>query len=237
MQQPLTPASPASSWESARARGVYARALERNRSPALADLDHFVHATLPPLMRARSPPHITKPELSRLMAWKLLMGKARPGLQAYVDALDPEAVIAASSKAFAALTKTTPTSLSSAIVALSSPLKGVGPATATAVLAAFNPSLCAFCADEALEQFVGSRNYTVAEANALFLACKAKAEELNRAPSAGGGAGGTAGGGAAADSEFPLPGPWTANSVVLALWASSRAASTAAAAGAKRKRE
>ena len=135
------------------------------------------------------------------MAWNLLMGKSRPGLQAYVDALDPAAVVAATGDAFSKLLTV---GLSSAIAALSSPLKGVGPATATAALAIFDPTRCAYMSDFALLLYVGSRKYTITEGCALFAACAAKAEEL---------------------SAVSTSGSWNANAVVLAIWSASRVAS------------
>ena len=42
--------------------------------PKLVALDDWMLGTLPALVAARSPPYLTKPELSQLMTWKLTKG-------------------------------------------------------------------------------------------------------------------------------------------------------------------
>ena len=58
--------------------------------------------------------------------WKLAKGKFRPKLQQYVDAADPKVVKEASLKAFAFCEAG---QVAKALAALTTPLKGVGPAT------------------------------------------------------------------------------------------------------------
>ncbi len=156
--------------------------------------DLWLHAELPAILRARKPAYLTGAELSRVMRWKLATGKNRPNLQAFVDALTDAAVREASAAAFAALPAAGGAGLKAALEALAKPLKGVGPATASAVLAAWQPARCAFMSDEALELVVGSRKYTAAEGAELAARCAAKAKQL------GGGA-------------------WTAQAVQRAVWA------------------
>lgn len=67
---------------------------------------------------------------------------ARPRLLDFVSALDEETVKSASLKAFQALPD-----VSKAISELTV-LKGVGPATASAILAAFSPDSAPFMSDE-----------------------------------------------------------------------------------------
>lgn len=56
---------------------------------------------------------------------------------------------------------------------------GVGPATASAVLAAASPS-CPFMSDESLEAATGSREYTVPAYLSLLERLREKAEQLTQ---------------------------------------------------------
>ena len=131
----------------------------------LKDLDEFMNVQLPLAIRCRAPePFITQAELSRVMRWKLMRGKFRPGLQAYVDGLTDAAVRDASRTSFQ---HATAGRVAEALDALSKPLKGVGPATASAVLAAFDPSI-PFMSDEALALLGRAKvAYSTAEGVAL----------------------------------------------------------------------
>lgn len=115
------------------------------RKPNLVALDDFYRRELPDLLRQRNPnPHITTGEISRLMEWKLARGKWRPRLMSFVSALDDAVVREASGKAFAFLPD-----ISKAVQELTV-LKGVGPATASAVLAAYAPEVAPFMSDEVI---------------------------------------------------------------------------------------
>ena len=89
---------------------------------------------------ARSPPHLIKPELERIMEWKLKRGKFRPGLLKLVQSNSAEMVESCSSKAFA--TDSVDEAMSHLVE-----LKGVGPATASAILSGCNKQV-PFMADE-----------------------------------------------------------------------------------------
>lgn len=174
------------------------------------------------------------------MKWKLMKGSWRPNLQKFVDSLTDAAVATATAKALHCVAANDiDGAYKEATV-----LKGVGFATASALLAAYNPSI-PFMADEALTAVVGSTSYTKQEAAALRAACHAKAQQLAAALGGGAGGGGFGGAGAAAavggsgtaaassssaSSSWSSAGdaaaasrvsalPWTANKVQLCLWA------------------
>ncbi|XP_039020827.1 uncharacterized protein LOC120152738 isoform X2 [Hibiscus syriacus] len=124
---------------------TYKSRMESLNKPNLISLDEFYSHELPFLLHQRNPnPFITTSELSRLMQWKLTRGKWRPRLLDFVSSLDDSSVKSASQKAFHSLPDT-----SKAISELTV-LKGVGPATASAVLAAYAPETAPFMSDEEL---------------------------------------------------------------------------------------
>ncbi|XP_078612177.1 uncharacterized protein LOC144882327 isoform X2 [Branchiostoma floridae x Branchiostoma japonicum] len=115
----------------------------------LIKLDKWFQEELPQALSERTDKHITHEELAKLMRWKLMRGKFRPRLQQLVESNKPEVVEETSRKAFNKLPN-----ISSAINELSK-LKAVGPATATAILAAAAPELVPFMADESMLSIPG----------------------------------------------------------------------------------
>ncbi|KAK3030222.1 hypothetical protein RJ639_038345 [Escallonia herrerae] len=112
----------------------YPTRIESLNKPNLATLDNFYCNLLPPLIRQRSPnPHITTSELAQLM---------QPRLLDFLSSLEDEIVKSASEKAFKSLPD-----VSKAVSELMV-LKGVGPATASAVLVAYLPDVVSFMSDE-----------------------------------------------------------------------------------------
>ncbi|KAJ0967714.1 hypothetical protein J5N97_024631 [Dioscorea zingiberensis] len=163
----------ASAWKEA--LFGYEANLESLRKPDLVALDAFYRRELPLLLRGRDPdPFITKPELRRLMQWKLSRGKWRPRLLDFVSSLDEALVETASRKAFQCLPD-----LSKAISELTV-LKGVGPATASAVLAAYAPEVAPFMSDEAVVATMGSlKDYSLKQYLAFAVKLQNKAKELS----------------------------------------------------------
>ncbi|KAK9826454.1 hypothetical protein WJX81_000086 [Elliptochloris bilobata] len=155
--------------------------MEKLNRPGLLELEKWYYAELPQIVGKRGNKHVTGAELAKLMEWKLARSKWRPRLQAYVEALPAEAVVEASTAAFAALgpSAENEAALKSAINALTV-LKGVGPATASAVLSA-GDSAAPFMSDEALAMLGGSKAYTLKKYLELAAALQAKARELSPA--------------------------------------------------------
>ncbi|CAH9121712.1 unnamed protein product [Cuscuta epithymum] len=123
----------------------YEARIEALDKPNLVSLDGFYRNELPVLIRQRDPtPYIITSELTKLMQWKLTRGKWRPRLLDFVSSLDDEVVKSASQAGFRSLPD-----VSKAISELTV-LKGVGPATASAVLAAYAPDVAPFMSDEEL---------------------------------------------------------------------------------------
>ncbi|XP_031372504.1 uncharacterized protein LOC116187722 isoform X2 [Punica granatum] len=157
------------------ALSAYSARIESLNKPDLVSLDSFYRHQLPPLLRGRNPnPHITKSELSQLMKWKLTRGKWRPRLMDFVSSLDEGTVKSASQKAFQALPDI------SKVVSELTVLKGVGPATASAILAAYAPEVAPFMSDEAMEAALGSsKDYSLKQYMLFVEKLQAKAKELS----------------------------------------------------------
>ncbi|XP_010248322.1 PREDICTED: uncharacterized protein LOC104591229 [Nelumbo nucifera] len=150
--------------------------LESLNKPQLPELDDFYRNQLPLLLHQRNPnPYITKPELSRLMQWKLTRGKWRPRLLDFISSLDETLVESASQMAFQSLPDV-PKAVSELTV-----LKGVGPATASAVLAAYAPDIAPFMSDEAMVAALGSsKDYSLKQYILFTEKLQIKAKELSR---------------------------------------------------------
>ncbi|KAG0080562.1 hypothetical protein BGZ93_007645 [Podila epicladia] len=121
------------------------------KDDTLAELDEWYQNTLPTILATRKPQSIDSSELCNLMSWKLKRGKFRPNLAKLAASNTDSAVKTASQKAFTLITSS---SLKAALAEMSS-LKGVGPATASAILCAAAPEKVPFMADETMASVPG----------------------------------------------------------------------------------
>jgi len=104
----------------------------------LAELDEWYRNALPALLAARSTPHATRAELVRVTEWKMYRGVWRAPNLVRVKGNDADLVHATSARALALVPHP-----SKPVKELAT-LDGVGPATASAITAAFAPSTYAF---------------------------------------------------------------------------------------------
>jgi hypothetical protein len=173
------------------------RSTKKGGPEELIKLDTWFQEQLPKLIHSRKDPHIIHEELVQITKWKLMRGKFRPRLLDLVRINTETAVLQTSKKAFRKVYHAK--NLSQAIGALVT-LKGIGPATASAVLAAAYPEHAPFMADECMLSTPGveATDYTLAEYTNYSEQIKNCTERLK-----------------ASDPE----GKWTPHKVDMALWA------------------
>lgn len=104
----------------------------------LPELDSWYHHELPDNMRTRKAPHITHHEMVRITEWKMARGVWRAPNLVLVRGNDVALVVSTSTEALHAIPHPTKP------IATLATLAGVGPATASAVAAAFAPHLYPF---------------------------------------------------------------------------------------------
>jgi hypothetical protein len=104
----------------------------------LPELDAWYHGPLPAALERRTPVHLTADELVRLTEWKMARGVWRAPNLVLVRGNDAAQVEQVSAEAFAQVPH------ESAPVATLATLAGVGPATASAAVAAFAPATYPF---------------------------------------------------------------------------------------------
>ena len=121
----------AGAWRAA--LDAYAGVLERQGVAALPELDRWYHQELGPAIAAREPRHVTHAELVRVTEWKMARGVWRARNLALVKSNAPDLVERLSADALAAMPHP------AAPIARLAELTGVGPATASAVVAAAAP--------------------------------------------------------------------------------------------------
>ncbi len=168
----------------------------------LVNLDCWFREELPASILERVPPCIHHDELQGIAAWKMHRGSWRERNRQLIAAIPPEKVEEVSRDAFADIPDPRRP------VAVLSTLPGVGPATASAALAAYAPHLYPFF-DEMVAAFIpglGPVAFTMPYYLKYAAALRERADLLNATCSGITSAAGT-------------PRKWTAHDVAQALWA------------------
>ncbi|CBJ32028.1 conserved unknown protein [Ectocarpus siliculosus] len=158
----------------------------------LVELDQWWRTELPAALVSRgATPYLLKDELVKVVQWKLWIGQMRPSLLQRAKETSPSTVKAKSTLAFqqlprpslpsspTAAARASPEAVSRAVNALTKDLYGVGPATASAVLAA-GCGGCPFDADEVIDAVKrsGKRQYSLKEYLEVHEALDQKAVSL-----------------------------------------------------------
>lgn len=125
-----------SDWHSAIER--YPAIIEMQQVNGLEELDEWYRMQLPGLIAKRKPPQITPEELERVTKWKMKRGVWRERNRLLVVGNSAAVVKETSIKAFAAVPD------QRRPIDILSQLAGVGPATASAILAAYAPDVYPF---------------------------------------------------------------------------------------------
>ncbi|EUC33635.1 hypothetical protein COCCADRAFT_95513 [Bipolaris zeicola 26-R-13] len=117
----------------------------------LRDLDAQRYDVIPSAVASRngSKKHLTKPEVEKLVEWKLKHGTFRPALLGLVRSNTSQAVEETTKKAYAAISEDafSQSNVMQALKILAS-LKGIGPATSSLLLSVLRPGEIPFFSDE-----------------------------------------------------------------------------------------
>ncbi len=116
----------------------YPEVVARQSVAKLLELDVWYHAELPAAIAARAPAHVTHDELVRLAEWKMARGVWRAPNLVLVRGNAAQDVVTVSALALSQTPHLTRP------VATLATLAGVGPATASAVVSAYQPALYPF---------------------------------------------------------------------------------------------
>ncbi|KAJ7647715.1 hypothetical protein FB45DRAFT_894244 [Roridomyces roridus] len=159
------------------------RSKEHVKTPdALTDLDAWLLTDLSAKI-ASSEPNVDKRDMQKLMQWKLSRGKSRPTLLALI-ASNPESLVLKSTSSALTTLRAAGDDLERGLLAVSQAcaMKGVGAATASALLTLLPPHLLPFMSDEAASFFtstLGPIKYTDAFYNKFARAMAAEVARLN----------------------------------------------------------
>lgn len=150
-------------------------ALKGLKHAQMSAYDHWVLEEFPSICVAREKPSLDKAELEKFMQWKLWRGKDRPTLMSLVRQNSESSVSTVSAASFKLANEK---HWREAITKMAE-LRGIGPATSTAILAALYPAGVVFMADEVIEAATGrKREYTMKSYDETFSCLSAKKKKL-----------------------------------------------------------
>jgi len=118
------------------------RGSKKNGPAELIKLDNWFQEQLPQIIKSRKDQQLIYDEIVQITKWKLLRGKFKPGILDLVRTNTETAVKNVTKKAFKKMPN-----INAAITALTQ-LKGIAPATASAILVAHSSDLCPYMAEE-----------------------------------------------------------------------------------------
>ncbi|MGE5141172.1 MAG: hypothetical protein ACM3JD_17015 [Rudaea sp.] len=175
---------------------LYPEIIGKQGARGLVELDGWYREEFPKRLAAREQGYITRDELEQVTRWKMQRGVWRERNRLLVAGNDPAEVERASREAFAAVPDPRQP------IAILSRLAGVGPATASAVVAAYRPDIYPFFDELVAAQIpdLGPVSFTAAYYQRYAARLRERAEKLNRA---------------CPDER------WTAHALSQALWAAS----------------
>jgi hypothetical protein len=129
---------------------------------------------------------LTLGDLDTIVSWKFVVGKARPSIRKLVQSNPEGEVYSFTDKAIrmARITRVNDSdkTISEALEELEK-LSGIGPATASAVVTLFNPSVFCFMYDEVIDCFMPQRDYKRSTYLSVRKECQRIANALNAASS------------------------------------------------------
>jgi hypothetical protein len=162
-------------WQAALA--AYPAVIERQGVARLPELDRWYREELPRRLADRRPAAVTRDELVRVVEWKMARGEWRPRNLALVRSNAPAVVEQTSQAALARVPDPT------APLTILARLAGVGPATASAVLAAAAPDHYPFFDELVAGQLpgFGSVRFTLGEYRRYAAALGERASQLGEA--------------------------------------------------------
>ena len=154
----------------------YEHVIARQGVARLPELDRWYREALPATIAARRPLHVTHAELVRVTEWKMARGVWRGRNLVLVRGNAPELVVETSAKALAAAPHPT------APIAGLAELAGVGPATASAMTAAWAPHVYPFFDEIVAVQIpnLGKPAFTISYYGRYAMALRERAERLGR---------------------------------------------------------
>ncbi|MBI4790381.1 MAG: hypothetical protein HY782_25400 [Chloroflexi bacterium] len=160
-------------WHSALER--YSAVIQAQQVRGLPELDIWYRNELPALISTRKPAYITRDELERATVWKMKRGVWRERNRMLVIGNDPALVKQTSQECFAAVPDVRRP------ITILSALAGVGPATASAVLAGHSPNVYPFFDELVAQQIpgLGAVAFTAAYYQRYAAALRERAAKLN----------------------------------------------------------